>query len=213
MPLVTQTLLLTSKSCISTLQHRPQYTPKHTPDALLVLRKASEHHRRTEGEDERLPPLLVQRVSPGQHRSERPRRDEQRHVLPPAGTLDHYAPAAEQAARGDADAPVDGLPGARVLPEDARSDPRPRQADAVVEQGDERAQEGGRSRGGEERPDEGLGVGSPRDEEQVQGEVGGHGPLEGLDEARDEVPLAGWADAHVDHLAREGDGHGRVAPG
>ncbi len=92
-----------------------------------------------------------------------------------------------------------------------RPDARSRETHAVVEQGDEGREEGGRPRGGGEGAAEPLGILGPPGEE-VQGEIRGHGPLEGAQEARQGVVLAGRPAAHVHHLAREGDRGGRVAP-
>lgn len=95
--------------------------------------------------------------------------------------------------------------------QDARPDARAREAHAVVEQGDEGGEEGRRAGGGGEGFADARGVfGAAREE--VQGRVGGHGPLEGADEAGQGVALARGAAAHVHHFAGEGGRLGRVAP-
>ena len=192
------------------IQDLVQEFPKHAPDPRGLLGDACKHDGAADSEGQRLLPLLLEVVASRHNSSQGARGDPQADVLPAALVLEQDGPAAEGAARADADAAVEGLGGLVGRAQDAWAEARAAQAHAVVEDGGEGADEGGGARGGLHGVDEALARRVAQHEGDVERDVGREAEDGGLREARYQVPLAVMPAAHVHHRAGEGGALDRI---
>lgn len=186
-------------------QNSLQQLPEHAPHPLRALPYTRKNNSRANRKSHRLSPLLPLLILPGTQRRERTRRNKQREVRAPTRLLHKYRPATQGAARADAIPAVDVLVGLGRSAEDFGPDTRAHQADAVVVQGDESAEESGGADGGEKCFEEASSAGLNNGDGEVEWEVGREGPDEGSVEAGKGVILAIGAGAQMDDLAGEGD--------
>lgn len=195
-------------------KNRLEQLAKDAPNSIRVFHDTSKHNSRAGCKHKSLPPLLIQRIAPRQHSGHGAGGNKQSNVLASVGCLDQNAPAAQEAAGANADAPVHllaALDGCATG--EAGSYARAAEADSVVEESDEGGEEAGRAARRDEGSAEGLVRRIPERKGECHGQVCSHGPPPGSKEAADSVVLARRARSHVHHLAGDGHNHCGISPG